>query len=101
MLLGSRRERETTWRVVTVVETCAVPLAVPNTRWADAGMGGGPRAGVRRGMDGRGEAVMTTFNSQEVANALWAYATIGREPCAGGLRGSEGRAEAVKSTFKS
>ena len=51
-------------------------------------------------LEGRAEALVGTFNAQEVANTLWAYATMGREPGAGLMWGLEGRAEVLdrKST---
>ncbi len=34
-------------------------------------------------LEGRAEALVGTFNTQEMANTLWVYATMGREPGAG------------------
>ena len=52
-----------------------------------------------RGLEGRAEEVLGTFNAQEVAKTLWAYARMGREPGAGLMPELEERAEELAGTF--
>ena len=65
------------------------------TSAGDATMGQEPGAGVMKGLEGRGEAVAGTFNTQEVTSTLWAYAKMGRAPGMGVKRALKGRAEAA------